>query len=71
MNMSKTRYFEVHVRYAQNDGYSVFFETDKLDDAIEDDIKGYASDKELIGFDDFEYVDYAKEIPKEEYDEAK
>ena len=59
--------YEVHVRYSNKNGFSVFFEEDFPAVPNSDDIASAAVGKGLIESDDLEYVDYAVEITRDEY----
>ena len=64
-----TYYYDVHVFYSRNDGFSkpIKIETDKI--FTDDDVIQYAVDNGHIGSEDVKHVDYVTEIDEEEYNE--
>ena len=62
--------YEVHVRFSKKNGFSVFFEAEFPDIPNSDDISSEAVNQSLIESEDLEYVDYAVEISRKDYEHA-
>ena len=65
------KYYDIHVNYdrtKEGAGYSIFI---KVNTSSEDEVLQYAIDNHLFEEDgDEKYVDYVKEIDKEDYHDA-
>lgn len=60
------KYFEIHVSYDENDGYSIFVEAENKEKAVQKAV----SEKLFYAEFDSEDVDYIEEITPEEYNRA-
>lgn len=64
----KTRFYDVHVFFARNDGYTIGVKVESAKPLTEDQIIEYAADSGLFTEDgDQNYVDYVVEISESEY----
>ena len=62
-------YYEIHVFYGRNDGYSVFMETDTYLSSDDEIINAAVASGVLDGGDSGD-VDYTKELTDDRYNEA-
>lgn len=61
--MKKTYYYEVHVFFGRQDGYSIGVKIDSVKPLTEDQVIQYAADHNLFTEDgDQNYVDYVEEV---------
>jgi len=68
MTDMKTRFYDVHVFFARNDGYTVGVKVESVKPLTEDQIIEYAADRDLFTDEgDQNHVDYVVEISESEY----
>jgi hypothetical protein len=64
----KTRFYDVHVFFARNDGYTIGVKVESAEPLSEDQIIEFAADNQLFTDDGDQYhVDYVVEISEIEY----
>jgi len=64
----KTRFYDVHVFFSRNDGYTVGVKIESVNPLSEDQIIEFAADNQLFTDDgDQNHVDYVVEISESEY----
>jgi hypothetical protein len=64
----KTRFYDVHVFFSRQDGYSVGVKIESLNRLSEEQILEFAADNTLFTDDgDQNHVDYVEEISETEY----
>lgn len=63
----KTRYFDLHVRYSEKSGFSVFLNVENLEMWRKEDISKIAIDRTMIDISDIEFIDYVIEITANDY----
>jgi hypothetical protein len=64
----KTRFYEVHVFFSRQDGYSIGVKIESVNPLSEDQILEFAADNQLFTDDgDQNHVDYVIEIDEAEY----
>jgi len=64
----KTRFYDVHVFFARNDGYSIGVKIESVNPLTEDQIIQHSVDRDLFTDEgDSNHVDYAEEISEAEY----
>jgi len=64
----KTRFYDVHIFFARNDGYTIGVKVESAKPLTEDQIIEYAADSGLFTEDgDQNHVDYVVEISESEY----
>jgi hypothetical protein len=64
----KTRFYDVHVFFARNDGYTVGVKVESAEPLSEEQIIEFAADNQLFTDDgDQNHVDYVVEISEIEY----
>lgn len=64
----KTRFYDVHVFFSRNDGYTIGVKIESINPLSEDQILEFAADNQLFTDDgDQNHVDYVIEIDEEEY----
>lgn len=66
-----TFYFDLHVFYSRNNGYSVPVKMEKEYKPSEEQIIQYAIDNKLIDSEDAQQIDYVDDIDEETYKEMK
>lgn len=64
-------YYDLHVFYSRNDGFSVPIEIETEKTLTDIDVINHAINTELIDSEDANNVDYVTEIEKSEYEEMK
>ena len=64
----KTRFYDVHVFFARNDGYTVGVKIESANPLTEEQVIEFTADNDLFTDDgDAKYVDYVVEIDEIEY----
>ena len=64
----KTRFYDVHVFFTRNDGYSIGVQIESINPLSEEQIIEYTADKGLFTEDgDQHHVDYVEEINENNY----
>jgi hypothetical protein len=64
----KTRFYDVHVFFSRNDGYTIGVKIESINPLSEEQIIEFAADNQLFTDDgDQNHVDYVIEIDEEEY----
>jgi uncharacterized protein YneR len=64
----KTRFYDVHVFFSRNDGYSIGVKVESVNPLSEEQILEFATDNNLFTDDgDQNHVDYVEEIDEVEY----
>jgi hypothetical protein len=64
----KTRFYDVHVFFSRQDGYSVGVKIESVKPLSEDQVIEFAADNSLFTDDgDQNHVDYVEEIAENEY----
>jgi hypothetical protein len=64
----KTRFYDVHVFFSRQDGYSIGVKIESAKPLSEDQVIGFAADNQLFTDDgDQNHVDYVEEIAENEY----
>lgn len=68
---TKNVYYDLHVFYSRNDGFSVPVEMDvkPSDNILDEDVIRFAVKNELIDSEDAKHVDYVEEIDESEFNE--
>jgi hypothetical protein len=64
----KTRFYDVHVFFSRQDGYSIGVKIESVKPLSEDQIIEFAADSDMFtDYGDENYVDYVEEIAEREY----
>jgi hypothetical protein len=64
----KTRFYDVHVFYTRNDGYSIGVKIETLEPLTDEQVIEFATDNNMFTDDgDGNHVDYVNEIDEDEY----
>jgi uncharacterized protein YneR len=64
----KTRFYDVHVFFSRQDGYSVGVKIESVNPLSEEQVIEFAADNQLFTDDgDQNHVDYVEEIDESEY----
>lgn len=64
----KTRFYDVHVFFSRNDGYSIGVKIESVNPLSEEQIIEFAADSDLFTDDgDQNHVDYVIEVSEAEY----